>query len=115
MNKDEQNVKNPPNSEDMKKQVGLEDMYAVVNKQQKKEHKEDTPTTHSNTDERVHYNTVKKECALEDEEEAPKIPPHTMEALHTAVVKKPKTMQIQLKKPHLNLHTQIGLLIRNSQ
>ena len=51
MKEDKQNVKNPPNSEETKRWVALEDMYAVVNKQQKKKHKEDTLPIHSNTDE----------------------------------------------------------------
>ena len=72
----------------MKKQVALEDMYAIVNKQQKKKCNEDTLP---NTVERVYYNAVKKECALEYEEVAPKIPPYTIEKLYTAVVKKPKS------------------------
>ena len=51
MKEDKQNVKNPPNSEETKRRVALEDMYAIVNKQQKKKHKEDTLPIHSSTDE----------------------------------------------------------------
>ena len=61
---DKQNVKNRPNSAEKEKQVALEDMYAVVNKQQKKKCKEDTLPTHYNTVEGVYYNTVKKEVEV---------------------------------------------------
>ena len=104
MKEDKQNVKNPPNSEETKRQVVHEDMYAVINKQQKKKPKEDTPLTHSNTNERVYY---KKEHVMEGEEVAPQIPPHTIEKLYTAVVKKPKSNANQLnKKHHFNIYSQ---------
>ena len=82
----EQIVENPPNSEEKKREIALEEMYAVVNKQQKKQQ---TIPVYSTTVNSLHYNSVKMECAVEYEEVAPQIPPHTVEKLYTAVVKKP--------------------------
>jgi hypothetical protein len=75
-------TENPPYMEEAKKQVAIEDMYAVVNKQQKKKQNEDTPPAppaiYSNIADQVYYNTAanRKEHAVEDEETPPQIPPH---------------------------------------
>jgi hypothetical protein len=75
-------TKNPPYMEETKRQVAIEDMYAVVNKQKKKKQNEDTPppppVVYSNTADRVYYNTaaIRKGHAVEDEETPPQIPPH---------------------------------------
>ena len=86
----EPNVENLPNSEEKKGQVALEDLYAVVNKRQKKKQNENTSPAQSNTAtvERVYSNIKKLKQAAEEEEIAPQIPPHTVEKLYTAVVKK---------------------------
>ena len=88
---DEQIVENPLNSEEKKRQMVLEDLYAVVNKQQKKIQNKDAPSAQSNTVDGVYYNTaaVTKGHAVgvDDEEIAPQIPPYTIEELYTAVVK----------------------------
>ena len=55
------NIKNPLYLED---KVALEDMYAIVNKQQQRE---DTLTTQSNTV-GIYYNIIKNEHAMEYEE-----------------------------------------------
>ena len=68
----EQNAERPPNSEEKKRQMALEDLYAVVNKQQKKKRNKDAPPAQSNAVEGVY--------AVEDEV-APQIPPHTVEKL----------------------------------
>jgi Na+-transporting NADH:ubiquinone oxidoreductase subunit NqrC len=81
MKRDEEN---PPIPEDKKRQVALEDMYAVVNKQQKKKQNEDTPPAQSDTVDGVDYNNIaaiRKEHAVEDEGIPPRIPPHTAEKL----------------------------------
>ena len=92
MKQDEKNVENLPNdSVEEKSGVALEVMYAVVNKQEKKKQRGDTPPAQSNTVDGVYCNTaaIRKEKAAEYEEVAPQIPPHTVEKLYTAVVKKP--------------------------
>ena len=89
----EQNAENPPNSEEKKGRIALEDLYAVVNKQQKiKQLNQDAPPTQSNTVDGVYYNTaaIRKGHAVEDEEIAPQIPPNMVEKLYAAVAKKPK-------------------------
>ena len=85
-----QDKANPPIPVETKRQVALEDLYAVVDKQQKKKQNEETPPAQSNsTVDRVYYNTaaIRKEQAVEDEEIPPQIPPHMDEELYTAVEK----------------------------
>ena len=73
-------IKNPPYVEETKRQVALEDMYAVVNKKQKKKQNEDTPPVpvYSNTANQEYYNTaaMRKGHVMEREEMPPQIPPH---------------------------------------
>ena len=72
------NEENPPIPVEKKGQVALKDLYAVVDKQQKKKQNEETPPALSNPVDGVYYNTaaIRKEHAAEDEEIPPKIPPH---------------------------------------
>ena len=73
-------IKNPPYVEETKRQVALEDMYAVVNKKQKKKQNEDTPPVpvYSNIANQEYYNTAasRKGHTMEYEEIPPQIPPH---------------------------------------
>ena len=84
VNLDKQIIESPPNSEEKKRQIALEDLYAVVNKQHKKKQFEnkDAPPAQSNTVDGVYYNTaaIRKGHAIEDEEIVPQIPPHTIES-----------------------------------
>lgn len=77
---EEKIVENPPNQEEKKRGVALEDLYAVVNKQQKKIQNKDTSPAQSNTDDKVYYNTAlamrKGHDDVHDEKAAPQVP-HT--------------------------------------
>ena len=112
----EQNVENLPNSEEKKRQIALEDMYAVVNKQHKKKQNQDVPPTQSNTVDGVYYNTaaISKGHAveLEDEEVAPQMPPNTAEKLRdTAVIKKPKGIANQTEEIPCHIHAQTDTIV----
>ena len=77
------NIKNLPYLEEKKRHVALEDMNAIVNKQQKKKQNEDSPPipVYSNTVDGVYYNAaaIRKEHTVEYEEVAPQMPPHAIE------------------------------------
>ena len=84
MMQEEKIAENPPNQEEKKRGVALEDLYAVVNKQQKKIQNEDTPPAQSNMDDKVYYNTALAMRSghddVHDEKAAPQVPPHTVES-----------------------------------
>ena len=69
--------KNPPIPVEKKGQVVLKDLYAVVDKQQKKKQNEETPPAQSNPVDGVYYNAaaIRKAHAVEYEVPVPQIPP----------------------------------------
>ena len=69
---------NPPIPVEKKGQVALKDLYAVVDKQQKKKQNEETPPALSNSVDGVYYNAaaIRKAHAAEYEVAVPQIPPH---------------------------------------
>ena len=77
--------KNPPIPVEKKGQVALKDLYAVVDKQQKKKQNEETPLAQSNPVDGVYYNTaaIRKVHAAEYEVAVPQIPPR-MVALYNS-------------------------------
>ena len=83
MNKQEQeremkhDEKNPPIPVEKKGQVALKDLYAVVDKQQKKKQNEETLPALSNPVDGVYYNAaaIRKAHAVEYEVPVPQIPP----------------------------------------
>ena len=79
------NEENPPIPVEKKGQVALKDLYAVVDKQQKKKQNEEIPSTLSNPVDGVYYNTaaIRKVQAAEYEVAVPQIPPR-MVALYNS-------------------------------
>ena len=79
MMQEEKIVEYPPNQEEKKRGIALENLYAVVNKQQKKIQNKDTPPAQSNTDDKVYYNTALAMRSghddVHDEKASPQVPP----------------------------------------